>query len=159
MDGTRLWRGGERGGGGERSNWRVIVDEDEGALDWAEGGRRGDEGSARAADGRGWRRRKVEDFFGEAGMRGGSGVEEAEGEGESSWVCIPSPARGMSGCGCGGGGDVTGDVRGSSLTGWTGSMSEGSFSVIQSPETGREEGGGTLGGMGKDDAVREWRLD
>lgn len=74
MDGTRLRSGGERGGGGERSSWRVMVDEEEGALDWA-WGRRGDD----TGDGRGCRRRNVEGFLGAAS---GSGAEE-EGEGES----------------------------------------------------------------------------
>lgn len=51
-DGTRLWGGGECVGG-ERSSWRAMVDEEEGALDCAPGGRRGDEGrGARAGDGR-----------------------------------------------------------------------------------------------------------
>lgn len=106
MDGTRAWTGG----GGERSSWRVMVDEEEEALDWA-CGRRGDEGKgARAGDGRGCRRRKVDDFFVVVVVvvSGGSGVEEEEAEedggGESGCLCFPLVVGGMSGGGGSGGG-------------------------------------------------------
>ena len=117
-DGTRLWSGGERRGGGEKSNWRVMVDEEEGALDW---GRRGDDGKgARAGDGR--KRRNV--VLGE--VTGGRGTEEVDGEG-----CFPLMA-----------GSVTRSR----------SMSAASFSVMML-------GGGTFGGIGTVETVRECRFD
>lgn len=92
------------------------MDEEEGALEWTADGRRGDEGSARAGDGRGCRRRKVEDFLGAVKVRGGSGAEEEEeeGEGESGWLWFPSRV-GMSGSG--GSGWVGGVAGGGSVDG------------------------------------------
>jgi hypothetical protein len=105
MDGTRLRSGGERGGGGERSSWRVMVDEEEGALDWA-WGRRGDEGRARTGDGRGCRRRNVEDFL---VVVTGRGADE-EGEGESCPLVVggsrSGSARTLGGATLGGMGSV-----------------------------------------------------
>lgn len=115
-----------------------MVDEDEGALDWGPGGRRVDEGwGARG----GCKRRNVDAFFGVV-----DGVDEQDGSG---WVWFPLT---VGGSGCSGGG-------GSSLTG--GAMSRGSFSESHSDERGRcgSVGGGTLGGMGSTDAVRECRFD
>lgn len=76
MDGTRLWREGERGGEGERSSWRVTVDEEE--------EEEGSEGRRREARG-GCKRRKVDDFFGVV-ETGGSGAEEEDGDaGSGRW--------------------------------------------------------------------------